>query len=264
MSQNLLRLLLFFGGLFTFLSWEGFAPHHLATTTKARRWAVNLSLAFLNGAVVSWLCAACYVLASQRLMPWRLGPFESLALPLWVRIPLEIVFLDFLTYWLHRAYHRAPVLWRFHRVHHTDLDLDVSSASRFHLGEVLVSSVAKLGVVALLGVSFQGLLAFEILLLVAAQFQHANIRLMPALERSLWWTFVPPGMHRIHHTPDRRDTDSNYGTLLVAWDRLFGTLRRAASAPPPPFGLEEWREPRRLGLLRLLVLPFRRAVKAPR
>jgi sterol desaturase/sphingolipid hydroxylase (fatty acid hydroxylase superfamily) len=263
MSQSLVRLTLFLAGLFAFLSWEVVAPHHAPTTSKVRRWRVNLVLASLNGGVVSWLCAACYVLASRRWAPWRLGPFESLALPPWLRIPLEIVLLDLLAYGLHRAYHSAPMLWRFHRVHHTDLDLDVSSASRFHLGEVLVSSFVKLGVVALLGVSFLGLVAFEILLLVAAQFQHANIRLGPALERALWWTFVPPAMHRIHHTPDRRDTDSNYGTLLVAWDRLFGTMRRRV-ASAPPFGLEEWREPSPLGLLRLLVLPFRRALKPPR
>jgi sterol desaturase/sphingolipid hydroxylase (fatty acid hydroxylase superfamily) len=257
MPQSLLRLAAFLAGLFAFLSWEVIAPHHPPTVSKPRRWLVNLSLAVLNGGLVSLLCTACYVVATRRLLPWRLGPLESLGLSPWLRLPAEVILLDLLTYWLHRAYHRLPVLWRFHRVHHTDLDLDVSSASRFHFGEVAVSSAAKLGTIALLGISFPGLVSFEVLLLLAAQLQHANVRLPPRAERALWWTFVPPAMHRVHHAPERAHTDSNYGTLLVAWDRLFGTLRRHPAGPP--FGLAEWREPRLLGLARLLLLPFRRS-----
>lgn len=256
MSENVLRQATFLFGLLTLLSWEVVAPHHPATVSKARRWMINLSLALINGGIVALLCLVCQAVEAQRLMPWRLGPIEAIGLSPWLRIPLEVLALDFLTYWLHRGYHRSALLWRFHRVHHTDLDLDVSSASRFHLGEVLTSSLAKLTFFVLLGISFQGLVAFEVLLLAAAQFQHANIQLAPRWERLLWWSFVPPAMHRVHHRPERVDTDSNYGTLLVAWDRLFGTLRPAAESPP--FGLAEWRETRLLGLPKLLVLPFRR------
>src|SRR5260370_14948276 len=130
--------------------------------------------------------------------PWRVGLFELTAAPSWLRLPAEIGALDLLTYWLHRSYHRVPLLWRFHRVHHTDLDLDVSSASRFHLGEVLASSVAKLAFVALLGISYQGLVAFELVLLLAARFQHPTIAVHPRLEPLLWSTLVPPGMLRVH------------------------------------------------------------------
>ena len=144
MPQNTLRLAAFLAGLLTFLSWETIAPHHAATASKPRRWLVNLGLALLNGLVVTSLCAACYAIALRRMAPWRVGLFEVTAAPSWLRLPAEIGALDLLTYWLHRAYHRVPLLWRFHRVHHTDLDLDVSSASRFHLGEVLTSSAAKL------------------------------------------------------------------------------------------------------------------------
>lgn len=252
-----LRTLVFLCGLLTFLSWEVIAPHHVATVAKGRRWAINLSLALLNGVVIALLCAACYAIALARAAPWRFGVFEVFAAPLWLRLPVEVVLLDFATYWLHRGYHRVPLFWRFHRVHHTDLDLDVSSASRFHLGEVLTSALAKLGLVALLGISFQGLVGFEIVLLLAAQFQHANIRLGRRIEGMLWWTFVPPAMHRIHHSPERFETDSNYGTLLVAWDRLFRTVQ-TRTAFSPPFGLREWRDAGRLGLATLIALPFRR------
>jgi sterol desaturase/sphingolipid hydroxylase (fatty acid hydroxylase superfamily) len=107
----------------------------------------------VNGAVVSGLCALCYTIAAREAAPWRLGLFQVLALPLWLRIGLEILALDLLVYLFHRAYHRVPAFWRFHRVHHTDLDLDVTSASRFHLGEVLISAAGKLVAVVTLGIS---------------------------------------------------------------------------------------------------------------
>jgi sterol desaturase/sphingolipid hydroxylase (fatty acid hydroxylase superfamily) len=250
-----LRLVAFLAGLLSLLSWEVIAPHHPPTASRLRRWTINLSLAVLNGAVVTLLCAACYAIAAAGALPWRIGIFELTGAPLWLRLPVEVVVLDLATYWLHRSFHRVPLFWRFHRVHHTDLDLDVTSASRFHLGEVLISAIAKLALVTAAGISFQGLIAFEVLLLLAAQFQHANIRLPGRLEGILWWTFVPPAMHRVHHSPHRTETDSNFGTLLVAWDRLFATLRRAGGGEPQ-FGLLEWRENARLGLRALLGLPF--------
>jgi len=149
----------------------------------------------------------------------------------------------------------VPAFWRFHRVHHTDLDLDVTSASRFHLGEVLISAAGKLAAVVTLGISPIGLVGFEVVMLLAAQFQHENLRVPLAVERVLWWTFVAPAMHRIHHRPDPADTDSNFGTLVTWWDRLFGTYRpRAAMAEA--FGLEPYRDEQRLGLLAVLGLPF--------
>jgi sterol desaturase/sphingolipid hydroxylase (fatty acid hydroxylase superfamily) len=258
-----IRLIAFLAGLLIFLSWEVIAPHHAPTVPKARRWLINLSLAVANGLIVTALCATCYAIAAQRLVPWRYGLFELVAAPLWLRVAAEVVVLDLVTYWLHRSYHLAPLFWRFHRVHHTDLDLDVSSASRFHLGEVLTSAIVKLGVVVLLGISYVGLITFEIALLVAAQFQHANIHLGRRVEAILWWTFVPPAMHRIHHSPARAETDSNFGTLLVAWDRIFGTVHTHTDAAPP-FGLEQWREWRQLGLRTLILLPFRRQQRSRR
>jgi sterol desaturase/sphingolipid hydroxylase (fatty acid hydroxylase superfamily) len=175
-----------------------------------------------------------------------------------VRIPIDVLLLDLLVYLLHRAYHVVPFLWRLHLVHHTDLDLDVSSASRFHAGEVLVSSLVKLAAVAFLGISPAGLVTFEALMLFCAQLQHANIRVPRRVEDVLWGTFVPPAMHRIHHTPTAADTNSNFGTILTLWDRLLGTLRRRPATAPPAFGVSEERDEKDLGrLFVLLLLPFR-------
>jgi sterol desaturase/sphingolipid hydroxylase (fatty acid hydroxylase superfamily) len=155
----------------------------------------------------------------------------------------------------------APTMWCLRSGDSTSCitptsTLDVSSASRFHTGEVLVSSILKIGVVFLLGISPQGLVVFETVMLACAQFQHANVRLPGRLESGLWWTFVPPAMHRIHHTPTGEDTNSNYGTILTVWDWLLGTLRRRPPDPKPSFGVETLRNPQSLGAMRLLVLPF--------
>jgi sterol desaturase/sphingolipid hydroxylase (fatty acid hydroxylase superfamily) len=251
-----LRTICFLAGLFTLLSWELAMPHHRPGAPRLRRWLENLGLALVNGGVLALVCYACLAMAAQRSAPWRFGPFESLGMPFAVRLLGEILVLDLLAYALHRSYHAIPALWRFHRVHHSDAELDVTSASRFHLGEVAVSGAAKLGTVAVLGISPWGLVVFEIVMLLCAQFQHANVRVGPRAERALWWSLVPPAMHRIHHHPERADTDSNYGTILTLWDRVLGTLRRRDGVEPT-FGIPDGAgEPPR-GLLRLLAFPFR-------
>lgn len=252
-----LRMLCFLAGLFTLLSWELALPHHRPGVPRLRRWVENLALATLNGGVLALVCYACFVMAAQRSAPWRFGPFESLGLPMPVRLLGEVLALDLLAYGLHRTYHAVPALWRFHRVHHSDVELDVTSASRFHLGEVAVSGAAKLATVALLGISPLGLVAFEIVMLLCAQFQHANVRVAPRVERALWWSLVPPAMHRIHHHPERADTDSNYGTILTLWDRALGTLRRRAGVDTT-FGIPGSLDAPPRGVIRLLALPFRR------
>lgn len=234
-------------------------PHHPPTAPLGLRWLTNLILGFVNGILVSLLCTSCFVLTAQGRLPAGFAPLPRLTSKIWVQILAGVVFLDLLTYVLHRAYHRSPFLWRFHVVHHTDLDLDVSSASRFHTGEVLFSSVAKLGAVTLLGIPPAGLVAFEVAMLACAQFQHANIRIPAGVETILWRTLVPPAMHRIHHAPNRKDTDSNFGTILTLWDFLLGTFNRRAADEQVSFGIPQMRDPKVLSLGSLAVLPLRRS-----
>lgn len=259
MTASFLRLGAFVLGLLGLRAAEVLEPHHPPTAPLARRWATNLGLGLVNGLIVSALCATCFLLAAQGRLPAAVAPLPRLVSSPWIQAVVAVALLDLLTYALHRAFHRAPLLWRFHAVHHTDLDLDVSSASRFHTGEVLFASAAKLGFVTLLGIPPAGLLAFEVVMLACAQFQHANVRIPAGVESVLWRTLVPPAMHRIHHAPNRSDTDSNYGTILTLWDRLFGTFNRRAADEPPAFGIPGMRDPERLGLGPLALLPFRRA-----
>ncbi|MBL8115120.1 MAG: sterol desaturase family protein [Acidobacteria bacterium] len=242
-------------GLLSLRGLEAVSADHAPTTPRLSRWVSNLSLGAMNGVVISLVCTTCFLLTTRGLFPFRFAPLAALELSPWARLLLEVLILDLLAYLLHWSYHAVPLLWRFHLVHHSDLDLDVSSASRFHLGEVVVSSVVKLAVVGLLGISPAGLVLFEVVMVACAQFQHANLRLPSRVDGVLWWTLVPPAMHRIHHTPVREDTDSNYGTILTFWDRAFRTLRRGDPAPDPSFGVPELRHP--LSLPRLLALPFR-------
>jgi len=257
-GESVLRAAAFLAGLLGLRAGEVLAPDHPPTVPLARRWVANLGLGLVNGIVVSALCGLCFLLEARAAWPVPL-PLVQWLPGLVPRIAVAVVLLDLVTYGLHRAYHRTPFLWRFHAVHHTDLDLDVSSASRFHTGEVVLSSAAKLGVVAALGLPAAGLVAFEVTLLACAQFQHANVSLPVRVERMLWRTFVPPAMHRIHHAPDRSDTDSNFGTILTLWDAAFGTLNRRRRDGAPAFGLPGARDPGRLGFGRLALLPFRPA-----
>ncbi|HEX7616529.1 MAG TPA: sterol desaturase family protein [Thermoanaerobaculia bacterium] len=259
MGGSVLRAAAFLAGLLGLRAAEVLEPHHPPTAPLARRWVANLGLGLVNGLVVSALCAACFLLAAQGRLPAAVAPLPRLVSSPWIQAAVAVVLLDLVTYALHWAFHRVPLLWRFHAVHHTDLDLDVSSASRFHTGEVLFSSAAKLGFVTLLGIPPVGLVVFEIVMLASAQFQHANVRIAAGVESVLWVTLVPPAMHRIHHAPNRRDTDSNYGTILTLWDRLFGTFNRRAADERPAFGIPGMRDPERLGLGSLTLLPFRRA-----
>jgi sterol desaturase/sphingolipid hydroxylase (fatty acid hydroxylase superfamily) len=255
---SVLRAAAFLAGLLGLRAAELLGPHHAPTAPLARRWLANLGFGLANGILVSALFAAAFALSPLSLVP-RPGAALPRVLPSgWAQIVAAVVLLDLVTYALHRAYHRIPVLWRFHAVHHTDLDLDVSSASRFHPGEVLLSAVVKTGVVVLVGIPAAGLVTFEVMFLAAAQFQHANVRIPARLEPFLWATLVPPAMHRIHHAPERRDTDSNYGTILTLWDRLFGSFNRREPDEAPAFGIPGMRDPERLGLFLLAFLPFRR------
>jgi sterol desaturase/sphingolipid hydroxylase (fatty acid hydroxylase superfamily) len=254
---SVLRAAAFLAGLLGLRAAEVLEPHHPPTVPLRQRWIANLGLGLVNGVLVSLLFASHVLLTARGRLSGAFAPLPRLSSKVWVQIVIAVVLLDLLTYALHRAFHRIPFLWRFHVVHHTDLDLDVSSASRFHTGEVLFSSVAKLGAVTVLGIPPAGLVVFEVAMLACAQFQHANIRIPARLEPILWRTLVPPAMHRLHHSPIRRDTDSNFGTILTLWDSLFGTFNRRAPDEQPSFGIPQMRDPKVLSMGSLAVLPFR-------
>ena len=187
------------------------------------------------------------------------GLFNAVALPRWLELLLALSLLDLAIYLQHRLFHYVPVLWRLHRMHHADLDVDVTTGARFHPVEILLSLGIKFLVVVPLGAMPLAVLLFEIALNATSMFNHSNVRVAPAIECLLRWLIVTPDMHRVHHSIVRRETDSNFGFNFPWWDRLFGTYRSQPEAghQAMTLGIEQFRDPRELRLDRMLRQPFR-------
>ena len=184
--------------------------------------------------------------------------FNWLGVSGWAAAILGFVFMDWAYYWWHYLNHTLPFFWRFHNVHHTDLDLDVSTAARFHFGEIILSVPFRVLVVALLGIPFRALLIFEIIFESATMFHHSNWRLPLGLERALNHVIVTPRMHGIHHSIVEKETNSNWGTIFCWWDGLHRTLRRDISQDEITIGVAAYRNERELTLANLWALPFRK------
>jgi len=187
------------------------------------------------------------------------GLFNRVALPVWLEFLLALILLDLAVYLQHRLFHHVPALWRLHRMHHADTDLDVTTGARFHPVEILVSLGIKLLTIFPLGAAPPAVLLFEIALNASSMFNHSNVRVAPAIERLLRWLVVTPDMHRVHHSVVRRETDSNFGFNFPWWDRLFGTYRSQPEAghDAMTLGIGQFRDPRERRLRRMLTQPFR-------
>ncbi len=259
-SAALIRVAVFAGVLLGFTLIEALVPARARVLPRARRWVTNLSLSAL-GSVVGALMApvlAVSVAALAASKGW--GLFNLLALPGWVEILLAVVLLDFAVWAQHVASHHVPVLWRLHKVHHTDRDLDATSGVRFHPVEIGLSLLWKALVITLLGPAVLAVLIFEIVLNAGAIITHSNTALPPAIDHIVRRLFVTPDMHRIHHSVLEPETNSNFGFNLSVWDRLFRTYR-AAPQGELQLGLLEHQSERPARLLPSLALPF---VREPR
>jgi sterol desaturase/sphingolipid hydroxylase (fatty acid hydroxylase superfamily) len=253
-----IRLVFFIAVVILMAIWEGLAPLRARTIGRRVRWPNNLGLVILDAAAVRLLLPIAAVgmalLAEQR--GW--GLFNWLTWPAWVEILVTIVLLDLAIYVQHVLFHYVPPLWRVHRMHHTDLEFDLTTGVRFHPIEVLLSMMIKVGVVAALGPAAVAVLAFEVLLNATSVFNHGNVHMNAPLERVLRWFVVTPDMHRVHHSIAMRETNSNFGFNLPWWDRLFRTYQAqpASGHENMTIGIESFREPRDLWLDRLLLQPF--------
>lgn len=256
----LIRAGCLWAGLGVFLVLELRAPYRPSTVSKPRRWRTNLSLTVVNGLLLNLAFGAAVLAAVGYVTQHRQGLLYLAGLPPWARLVVAVAFLDFMLYLWHLLNHELPTLWRFHRVHHTDLNLDVSTATRFHLGELAISAAIKIALVFFLGLTLVELLVFEVLLVLCAQFQHSVVRVPKRFERIFWALFVPPSMHRIHHSVLIRERNTNYGTIFSVWDRVLGTLLPDVDQARLRIGVGAYPDPERLGLGRLLTMPFSRPV----
>lgn len=239
---------------------ELLAPRRRQAVGRWTRWPANLSLVALDTLLVRLLFPVAAVGAAVVAEEHRWGLFNLVGLPAWLEIALAVILLDLLIYGQHVAFHAAPWLWRVHRVHHADLEFDVTTGLRFHPIEILVSMAIKVVAVVLLGAAAGAVLLFELLLNATAMWSHSNIRLPGRADRLLRWLVVTPDMHRTHHSVVPRETHSNFGFNLACWDRLFGTYRAAPEAGHigMTIGIPQFRSIEDLRLDRLLVQPFRK------
>lgn len=247
---------------FVFLSmmvWELLAPRRDLSVSKALRWTNNLGLLVLNSLVLRLLfpAAAVGIAVSVAQMGW--GLFNLVAWPFWFEVIAAVLLLDLSIYLQHRLMHLVPVLWRLHRVHHADLDIDLTTGSRFHTIEIVISMLIKGLIILLLGPALIAVFIFEVLLNGMAVFNHANVSLPPAVDRILRYLLVTPDMHRVHHSIIMRETDSNFGFNLSLWDRIFKTYidQPEKGHDQMTIGLAEFRDAKQVDQLPgMLALPF--------
>jgi sterol desaturase/sphingolipid hydroxylase (fatty acid hydroxylase superfamily) len=249
----------FFLGVFAIMAvWELLAPRRALTTPKSMRWFSNLSIVFLNSFLIRLmfpvLAIETALIASQR--GW--GVFNNVNLPVVAEVLLGIMALDFIIYIQHVLFHILPLLWSMHKMHHADMDIDVTTGSRFHPFEIFISMGIKVASIALLGASAWAVLIFEVLLNATAMFNHSNVYIPLGIDRYVRLLVVTPDMHRVHHSVIIKETNSNYGFNLPWWDRIFGTYRAqpVMGHTGMNIGLANFRDPKKLTLPYLMAIPF--------
>ena len=257
--EPMIRLGVFAAVLALLMTWELMAPRRPLTVDRWRRWPGNVGVVVIDALLLRILFPTAAVGLAMVAEANGWGLLNLVAVPNWLAMLVAIILLDLIIYAQHVLFHAVPVLWRMHRMHHADLDIDVTTGIRFHPVEILLSMVIKLGAVVALGAPALGVMIFEVLLNATSMFNHSNIRLPASIDRQLRRILVTPDMHRVHHSIVARETHSNFGFNLPWWDRLFGTYRAqpAAGHEAMTIGLPIFRDPSELRLDRMLMQPLR-------
>src|SRR6266702_1373399 len=260
--EPLIRLGAFAGVFVVMAIWEFLTPRRPQAIGRNWRWPNNLGVVAVDVLLVRILLPITAVGLALFAEAHAFGLFNIIALPMWVAIIASVILLDLAIYLQHVLFHAVPALWRLHRMHHADLEFDVTTGLRFHPIEILLLMLIKLAVVAAIGAPAVAVMIFEVLLNATSIFNHSNVRIPGPLDRLLRWLVVTPDMHRLHHSVDVRETNSNFGFNLPWWDHCFGTYRPqpAAGHETMTIGIEQFRDPSELRLDRMLLQPFRGGV----
>ena len=257
--EPLVRLVAFAAIFAAMAGWEILAPRREQSLARGARWPGNIGVVVLDAALVRIAFPTTAVGSALLAEARGWGLFNALALPIWAGVPLAVVALDLAIYLQHVLFHAVPALWRLHRMHHADLEFDLTTGARFHPIEIILSMLIKLAVIGALGAPAVAVLIFEVLLNATAMFNHSNVHLPERIDRVLRWFIVTPDMHRVHHSVVVRETNSNFGFNFAWWDRLFGTYRAqpAAGHERMTIGIEQFRDASEQRLDRMLTQPFR-------
>jgi sterol desaturase/sphingolipid hydroxylase (fatty acid hydroxylase superfamily) len=262
-AELIIRLAAFAGIFVAMALWEVLAPRRPWAVGRVARWPSNLGMVVVDAVAVRLLIPTAAVGVALGVADRGFGLFHWLGWPGWIAGILGFVVLDLVIYGQHVVFHKVPWLWRLHRMHHADLDIDVTTGLRFHPVEILLSMLIKIATVALFGIPAAAVVAFEVVLNATSMFNHSNAAMPARLDRVVRLVVVTPDMHRVHHSAVRAETDSNFGFNVPWWDRLFGTYRAAPAAGHDgvTIGLPIFRDRRELRLDRLLTQPFRAPAK---
>lgn len=261
--QTTIRLSIFLA-LFVLLSlFENWKPRLTLSVSKTFRWMSNVGLTFANTLVVRLVAPMTPIAMALWVQEKEWGVLHQVQIFEPLEILVALLILDFLIYWQHVLFHKVPLFWRLHHVHHTDLNIDVTTGIRFHPGEILLSLAIKMATIFLLGVSPLSVLIFEVVLNATSMFNHSNLHIPEKGDAFLRKFIVTPDMHRVHHSILSHETNSNYGFNVPWWDWLFHTYRPQPQAghEQMTLGLSEFQQERQMHLLWLLWLPFRRKQK---
>ncbi len=257
--ETTLRLAAFIGTLLLMAAWELLSPRRRPTRSKPMRWLNNLGLVVFNTIVLRLLLPTTMVALAMFAQQQHWGLLNYYQLPTVLGVAVTIVVLDLVIYLQHVMVHAIPLLWRLHRVHHADPDFDVTTGVRVHPLELILSMLVKYTAIIVLGPPVLAVILFEILLNAMAMFNHGNVKIPATLDRIMRLFVVTPDMHRVHHSIDDDETNSNFGFNLSCWDRLFGTYRRQprAGQRQMKFGIRHFDTPRQVSRLQgMLILPF--------
>lgn len=260
--EGLDRLAIFIGVLAVMILWEVIAPRRQILISRWQRWSANFALSILSMLLMRITIATAALWAANTAMANNWGLLHLVDLPVVLSFVISLVLLDLAIYGQHRASHQWKWLWRLHKVHHTDLDFDVTTAIRFHPIEIFISMAYKVICILIIGVNPIAVLMFEIILSSCALFNHSNIRIPLEIDKVIRLLLVTPDMHRVHHSVIQTETDSNYGFSISIWDRLF----RSYIAQPQQghidmkIGLTEYQHREDVGVSKLLSMPFKRAI----
>ncbi|MEW6569754.1 MAG: sterol desaturase family protein [Nitrospirota bacterium] len=257
-NEVFIRLGFFFGVFFIMAIWELIAPRRSLTQPRRMRWVNNIGVTIFNSMLVRWIFPAAATGAAVLSEQQRWGLFNILTIPQPIAGAVAVIVLDLTIYTQHVFFHKIPLFWRLHRMHHTDLDVDVTTGARFHSIEIILSMGIKIAMVIILGASAWSVIVFEVLLNATSMFNHSNVFMNERIDRLLRMFVVTPDMHRVHHSVIIKETDSNFGFNLPWWDRLFGTYRAqpASGHKAMVLGLANYRDPKWLTLPWMLAVPF--------
>ena len=246
--------------LLVLLMWESIHPFFAFFKGHVRdrlhhAWR-NILMGIINAFMISAVFIALWLWAAEVAEDKSLGLLYWIQLPAWAHAVFAILMFDFWTYWWHRFNHEIPFFWKFHRVHHSDAKMDVTTANRFHFGEIFFSSSFRIPLILIFGAKIWHLALYEAIMFPIVQFHHANIGIREWTDRFLRLLIVTPAMHKVHHSRMLKETNSNYTSLLSIWDRMFGTFRLRRNPHEIHFGLEEFDEDKYQSLPGLIQTPI--------